>query len=182
MTDSAAPKSIGYQVSDQKFWIMSLGSFFLWSYWWAFRNFYLLEDPEEKKQIRLLRALLMAMFFRFTYYKLMDNFEHRAREAGFKVSLPKIILAVLYLGLCMIVLFQGPLSQMYLVCEYFSNVLAVFALFQTQRLIFEFNRRLNPDAEYKLQIAGWEIGFLVVGLGFYIATILTFTRQFKVPF
>ncbi len=155
---------------------MSIGSYFLWTYYWAFRNFITLDD-DTHKSYRWFKAILFSLCIKFTYFILMKYFEERARYAGFKMTLPKVILAIFFLGLSMMGFFQGQLSQMYIAWDIGAQVISVYILFQTQRMIAELNQRLEPERELENKLAIWEYFLIVIGLSMYFYTI----RQYWGP-
>lgn len=86
--------NVGYPVAPFKFVIMSILTFNLYSMYWAYKNFVVL-DTTPVKRPKIL-AVCSAIFLTLTFFWLMKYIEQASERHGHPIKMPKEFLAVLF--------------------------------------------------------------------------------------
>lgn len=162
-------KSLGYSVSGIKFWVMNICTFGVYSIYWAYKNFMLLEIAKPKRP--RIFAFIHAFFLSISLYRLIGLVQNKAEKAGVPVKLPRVLLAILYFaGRVFDIVFLRTSEFGWL--DVAKVCFDTFLLYQINSKILKINRELNPSSTPERKFGKKEIFFCILGILCYAIIFL----------
>lgn len=133
------PEPIGFTVSAKKFWLMSIFTCFLYTRYWAYKQFRHLPIGRLNK----FTAILCALFLPISFFSLMSGLEKNALEQGIELKFDKkVVASVSFFILCLITRFMETL-----VFSMAVSAISTSLLFRVQRKINATTALVRPDIQ-----------------------------------
>jgi len=132
--------TIGFPVSNKKFWLMNIFTMGVYILPWAFNNLHRLELPGKGK----VGNAVFAFFFPFAFYDMMKKLELFAKAADHPVSLNKGALAWSFFLLSAASNFLSNSDALFLI-GFLLKYVSIAILFRAQKEILRVNQELMPD-------------------------------------
>lgn len=171
-TSTENSKSIGYVVSNTKFWVMNICTMGVYAIYWAYKNFLALELAKPKHP--RIFAFIHAIFLFISLYRLLGLIEDAAKKGGSSITLSKILLSVLF--------FFSPVVDFiffkhddYTWMDVTRLLVDTLILFQVQWKILKINKEIHPELIPTKKFGKKEIVFCSLGIiGYIIIAIAAF--------
>lgn len=154
----------GYPVAPFKFILMSALTFNLYSIYWAYKNFVVL-DTTPVKRPKIL-AVCSSIFLTLTFYWLLKYIEEAAARQGKKINLHKGFLAAAYFALHFIEVCVGRANMGNFITEavsltsIFVNILIMMV---PLRAVLQLSQSSNPPVPVDFDFSIKNYVFMVLG-------------------
>jgi len=169
-TPAEEPKPIGYLISHQKFWVMNMLTWGLYSIYWSYENFLAVEVAKPKRP--RLFAAIHAFFLNLSFYRLQGLVIEAAAKEGKTIKLPRVLLSIAYFisMYCWNFVFKNSdtITWNDLLSIIAQSAIGALILFPLQLKLVEINRDLRPQLLPEKKYGIKEKTFAILGILFIL--------------